>query len=553
MTFLNTHRRSLTTPVSYAGTWTKYVQPIISTSKNILAEDEGQCHVTAMVDTGTEWFIYYLGANPTITNATNGFADTDQVYLARKTKDNNVYTGWSKYVDGSSLPIAVLTISSNAAHFDRKQIWMRTVIKEGSTYKGWYIGQSTADQFRVGYATSSDGISWTKYASNPVYEDFTGLAVGVTGFTIFLDADDSKYKMLYYGNELGGNLCMAESTDGIAWTKLRSGILSTLGLGWANNFAKFSGEYYIWAAANVRMFSGISKYIWCYKTSDFTTYENLGPQLQYTDGVAYGVTGGMRIGVKPNGSYFAVLTSYRNQMHKTSNLGEEFNCINAYDLNRSDLPIGGAVTLSYPANVLRHYSLSPDSFSSLTTTERVNGDAGTITSAPSYAAITAFGGRTMDFVTFSGTQTVTFPGLTGFNTNVFAVKLRVSLTLTGTHELFRIGNDILVTLESGNLRVRLSSNGSAYQKDYVSTADISKPNATWIDDHLYVGFTFNNGTLKLYNDFNEFSTTKTVDDALTNVNNSGSSVLIGQNCTVKLRSISVMIGQTDQEFIDLEI
>jgi hypothetical protein len=261
----------------------------------------------------------------------------------------------------------------------------------------------------------------------------------------------------------------------------------------------------------------------------------------------------MRIGVKPNGNYFAVLTSYRNHIHKVANLGEEFNCINAYDLNRSDLPIGGAVSLSYPSNVLRHYSLSPDSFSSTTTTERVNGDSGTITSAPSFAAITAFGGRTLDFITFSGSQTVTFPGLTGFNTNVFAVKLRVSLTLTGTHELFRIGNDILVTLESGNLRVRLSSNGSAYQKDYISTADISKPNATWIDDHLYVGFTFNNGTLKLYNDFNEFSTTKTVDNALTNVNNSGLSVLIGQNCTVKLRSVSVMIGQTDQEFIDLEI
>lgn len=543
-----TNTRSLTTPVSYGGTWTKHVQPIVSTSKNFASTgDATQCHVTAMVDTGTEWFIYYLGENAAVST-------TDKVYLARKTKDNNLSSGWGKYADGNNLPIVVLDVSPTNGAFDQIQIWMRTVIKDGATYKGWYIGQSNASQFRVGYATSNDGISWTKHASNPVYEDFVGLASGLTVFTIFKDADDGKFKMLYCGSELGANICMAESTDGISWTKLRSGILSTLGLGWQCCFAKFNSEYYIWAAADKRIFSGISRRIDCYKTSDFVTFTYMGPQLRYTDGVAFGVTGSMRLGIKPNGNYFAVLTSYRNHIHKSNNLGEEFNCINVYELDRSDLPIGGSVVLQYPSYVLRHYSLSPDSFSGLNTTERVNGDVGTITSAPNYAAISAFGGRTLDFITFSGSQVVTFPAINSvINRTQFAVKLRVSLTLTGTHELFRIGNDVLITLESGNLRVRLSSDGVSYQKDYISTSDISKPNATWIDDHLYVGLTFNSGTLKLYNDFNEFSTTKTVDNSLTTLNNSASSVLIGQNSTVKIRSVSVLGGATDQEFIDLEI
>lgn len=551
---LNSLRRSMTTSPVLPYTWDAYLQPVVSTSKDITALDATQCHVEAIVDTGTHWYLYYLGSNTTITNPTNGLTDVDQVHLAIKEKNNDVRSGWSKHLGGDGKPAPVLTIGSTGA-FDHKQLFARAVLKEGTTYKMWYIGQDVSDLFRVGYATSSDGINWTKYAGNPVYSDFTGLAVGVTIIQIFKDTDDNKYKMLYCGNELGDNICMAESTDGITWTKLRSGILSTVGLGWVTNFQKYNGEYYIWAAADKRLFSGISKRIDLYKTSDFVTFNYLGPQITYRDGGEYGITGMNPILTKPDGTFFMVHTVYRNHIHKTPNLGEEFNCIKVAELDRTDIPIAGSVSFSYPANVLRHYRLSPDTFSGTNTEESITGSTGSLNTLPTtpWVGISSFGGRTLDFFTFNGSQTATFPPISGLNTNNFGVKLRVSLTLTGTHELFRIGNDILITLESGNLRVRLSSDGVSYQKDYISIADISKPNSTWVDDHLYVGFTFNNGTLKLYNDFNEFTTTKTVDTALTNVNTSGASVIIGQNSTVKMRSVTIMSGQTDQQFIDLEI
>jgi len=44
-----------------------------------------------------------------------------------------------------------------------------SVIKDGSTYKMWYSGTDTGvADIKIGYATSSDGISWTKSASNPI-------------------------------------------------------------------------------------------------------------------------------------------------------------------------------------------------------------------------------------------------------------------------------------------------------------------------------------------------------------------------------------------------
>ena len=42
------------------------------------------------------------------------------------------------------------------------------VIKDGSTYKMWYTGKSSAGPYQIGYATSSDGIAWTKHGANPI-------------------------------------------------------------------------------------------------------------------------------------------------------------------------------------------------------------------------------------------------------------------------------------------------------------------------------------------------------------------------------------------------
>ena len=101
-------------------------------------------------------------------------------------------------------------------------IWNRpAVIYDGILFHMWYAGQDAQGIARGGYATSPDGITWTKYFDNPVFD------VGPPGSwdsrharpaTVVLDGDT--YKMWYSGwsYQHYAAIGYAESTDGITWT-----------------------------------------------------------------------------------------------------------------------------------------------------------------------------------------------------------------------------------------------------------------------------------------------------------------------------------------------
>ena len=91
------------------------------------------------------------------------------------------------------------------------------VILVGSTYKIWYQA-SDGSNYRIGLATSSDGITWTKEATNPVLDYGAGL-VGVLSPFVILN-DDGMYMLWYSGNIASGqDIRYATSSDGITWTK----------------------------------------------------------------------------------------------------------------------------------------------------------------------------------------------------------------------------------------------------------------------------------------------------------------------------------------------
>ena len=52
--------------------------------------------------------------------------------------------------------------------WDDDGVWGPAVLKEGSSYKLWYTGDDGANPSRIGLATSTDGMTWTKAAANPV-------------------------------------------------------------------------------------------------------------------------------------------------------------------------------------------------------------------------------------------------------------------------------------------------------------------------------------------------------------------------------------------------
>jgi len=110
--------------------------------------------------------------------------------------------------------------------------WAPTVFYDSmtSTYKMWYSG-TDGTIYKIGYATSPDGIAWTKYAANPVlypapspsWDDFRV-------YTPMVYYDGITYHMWYAGNSAGNTqIGYATSPNGIAWTKYAANPVLNLG------------------------------------------------------------------------------------------------------------------------------------------------------------------------------------------------------------------------------------------------------------------------------------------------------------------------------------
>ncbi len=87
------------------------------------------------------------------------------------------FDGLTWYKDTLNNPV-LKTDSSGS--WDDAWVSVPAVRRNNGVYEMWYIGMSTADwqadstldTARVGYATSPDGINWTKYAGNPILTNF---------------------------------------------------------------------------------------------------------------------------------------------------------------------------------------------------------------------------------------------------------------------------------------------------------------------------------------------------------------------------------------------
>jgi hypothetical protein len=118
---------------------------------------------------------------------------------------------------------------------DNGFVRFQSVIKDGSTYKMWYSGSNGS--YRIYYATSSDGISWTKLDNSiPAASNTTGtngrIPLGTSGgdngyaLAPTVIKDGSTYKMWYTGFNVSYRIYYATSPDGLTWTKLDNSIPS---------------------------------------------------------------------------------------------------------------------------------------------------------------------------------------------------------------------------------------------------------------------------------------------------------------------------------------
>jgi hypothetical protein len=148
--------------------------------------------------------------------------------------DRMWYTGWGSgptaiglaTFDGASMTwenSASPVLSPGVAPaWDSAGIASPSVVFDGTQYRMWYAaGGDLQGGPGIGMATSPDGVTWTKSASNPVLlpgapgdsdQDGVGSACVIQ--------DGLSYRMWYAGWKMGHvALCSASSSDGLSWTK----------------------------------------------------------------------------------------------------------------------------------------------------------------------------------------------------------------------------------------------------------------------------------------------------------------------------------------------
>lgn len=113
----------------------------------------------------------------------------------------------------------------SAGAWDAAQIDSPSVIAVDGVYHMWYSGVDAQDDNRIGHATSPDGLVWTKDPANPVIDTNDPYAwdafEAIHPFVLY---DDGAFKMYYNGHDgLEQRILLATSDDGSAWTRYTSG------------------------------------------------------------------------------------------------------------------------------------------------------------------------------------------------------------------------------------------------------------------------------------------------------------------------------------------
>jgi len=182
----------------------------------------------------TTWIKY--SGNPVLNLGAGGSWDDAGVILPSVIFDSDTFKMWYHGDDGSATRIGyatspdrvtwtksgsnpVLNLGTSGS-WDDAAILEPTVLFDGSIYHMWYEGFDGSNR-RIGYATSPDGVTWTKSGSNPV------LNLGTSGSwddselrQPFVILDGELYRMWYTGsNGPVQQFGYATSIDGVSWTR----------------------------------------------------------------------------------------------------------------------------------------------------------------------------------------------------------------------------------------------------------------------------------------------------------------------------------------------
>jgi hypothetical protein len=195
-------------------------------------DERGNFTVSSFRDAGVTW-LFYGGSDATGDPACPGIRDSRwRVGLAQSTDGVNFTR-----VPGSETGGAILDVGEQG-RFDSWLAYRPFVLKDGATYRMWYNGSTQpfhcptgtlANDRRIGYAESTDGVHWTKHYDG-VGPGGSVLPLGGAGEFdaqqvgyVWVIRDGAEYKMFYSANDSQNfwRVGLAVSSDARTWTKVR--------------------------------------------------------------------------------------------------------------------------------------------------------------------------------------------------------------------------------------------------------------------------------------------------------------------------------------------
>ena len=190
---------------------------------------------------GTQYLMWYSGLNEENNNRQIGYA----------TSPDGI--NWSKHLQNP-----VLTVGEPGS-WDENWVWAPEVLFDGSIWKMWYTGSSNVSGYQIGYATSADGIDWVKHENNPIFTDDPEFPWEMSSATSpYVMLNQGVYHM-WYSKAPYGPLKYATSPDGISWTKYEGN--PVLGGGPGNEYCdpvdyvsptiiQLLGDFHMWVQSN---------------------------------------------------------------------------------------------------------------------------------------------------------------------------------------------------------------------------------------------------------------------------------------------------------------
>jgi hypothetical protein len=185
-------------------------------------EDEGDWEVDlynslAMIHDGTQFRMWYGGCETGV---------VCHVVLATSPDGS----AWTRYSDNPVFE------AGPVGSFDHRMVMPGTVIRRGALYHMWYGAAeepSLYTRYTIGYAASQDGVTWVRHPS-AVLEPGPSSWDGYQVFSPGVIFDGVSYHMWYTGvREFGTSFLFqigyATSPDGISWTKDPANPIDLLG------------------------------------------------------------------------------------------------------------------------------------------------------------------------------------------------------------------------------------------------------------------------------------------------------------------------------------